>query len=360
MVTLIYCAAGNKRYADIALKYGFRYGAQLPHTIYHPPYFADQDWKKPDRAKYMAALARHRPALATVLDYERDDQHEEVMSWAEEAAQYVSEAVIVIPKAQGSIARIPECIGGKRVRLGYSVPTKYGGTSVPVWDFGRREVHLLGGSPQEQHRLAGMLNVKSADGNYIAKMSNRYNQFFSAGKMQAKNAHFPKLDESVFGYVQLDAPYLAFELSVMNMRALWAGCRATIRLAVQEDLQHIKKIANQYKQELGYVMYPALRESMARENLLVATYQDRVVGFVNYRACRDGWQTVYEIAVDKTRRGEHIGAGLLSAVPQPIRLKCTLDNPANEFYQSQGFQHVRVEAGRKRQLNIWHLPKDTI
>ena len=49
------------------------------------------------------------------------------------------------PYAFGGIARVPEQIGGKAVRLGYSVPTKFGGTEVPLWEFGQRPVHLLGG-----------------------------------------------------------------------------------------------------------------------------------------------------------------------------------------------------------------------
>jgi N-acetylglutamate synthase-like GNAT family acetyltransferase len=292
-----------------------------------------------------------------VLDWEHEEQFAEVMSWAEEAAQYVSQAVIVIPKVMSSIERIPYCIAGKPVRLGYSVPTRFAGTSVPAWEFKRREVHLLGGSPQLQHQLAMMLNVCSADGNYISKMSSRYNQFFSAGKMRAKNGHFPRLAESVFGWVKVDAPYYAFELSCMNIRALWAGCRATIRFAVERDLSAIKKLASGYKQELGYVMLPALRESSQRRSLILAEYNGVLAGFVNYRACRDGWQTVYEIAVDKARRGEHIGAGLLAAVPNPVRLKCTVDNPANDFYAAQGFTCVESEDGRKRRLNIWHRDK---
>lgn len=135
-------------------------------------------------------------------------------------------------------------------------------------------------------------------------------------------------------------------------------CRAIIRLAVESDIPAIKRIANQYKNELGYVMYPAIRESIARHNLVVAEYQGYVVGFVNYRARRDGWQTIYEIAVDKARHGAGIGAGLLAAVPKPIQLKCTVDNAGgNAFYAASGFTNFGVVAGRKRQLNVWRLTR---
>ena len=47
---LIYCGGGNRRFADIAIDSGFRFGSCLPETVYHPLYMADQDWKKPNRA----------------------------------------------------------------------------------------------------------------------------------------------------------------------------------------------------------------------------------------------------------------------------------------------------------------------
>jgi hypothetical protein len=161
---LIYCADGNRRFAQIAIDHGYLYGAQLPKTVYFPPFFADQCWKKPNRAAYMAALAQHRPHMASVLDLERADQLDEVLSWAEEAAQYV-QCVMLIPKVFGIIPRLPRRIGGADVRLGYSVPTKFGGTELPVWEFAGWPVHLLGGSPNAQMELAHYMAVESADGN---------------------------------------------------------------------------------------------------------------------------------------------------------------------------------------------------
>lgn len=45
--TLIFCAAKNRRYAEIALAAGFRYGAQLPNHVYFAPYFVDQEHNNP-------------------------------------------------------------------------------------------------------------------------------------------------------------------------------------------------------------------------------------------------------------------------------------------------------------------------
>ncbi len=149
--TLIYCAGGNRRFAEIAIAAGYRFGSQLPETVYHPLYFADQDWKRPNRAAYMSALAQHRPNMASVLDWEHEGQLNEVLDWAEEAAQYV-ERVMIIPKVVGGIGRIPHAVNGCPVILGYSVPTRFGGTPLPGWEFAGWPLHLLGGSPHRQMR----------------------------------------------------------------------------------------------------------------------------------------------------------------------------------------------------------------
>ena len=178
-VEFIYC--GNASPLDeIALDQGFLMGSQLPKSIAYRPYFADQDWRAPDRAKYMAMLAKHRPHMATVLDWERVDQLGDVLSWAEEAARYVS-VVIIIPKVHGGIAQLPRKIGGKAVRLGYSVPTRFAGTDVPLRDFAGWPVHLLGGSPEKQLELARMMNVRSADQNYCARLAVDFCQYWIPG-----------------------------------------------------------------------------------------------------------------------------------------------------------------------------------
>lgn len=216
MVELIYCAAGNRRFAQIAIDAGFLYGAQLPATIYFPPHFADQNWKRPNRAAYMAALAQHRPHMASVLDLEYDDQLPEVLSWAEEAAQWVS-VVVLIPKAFGIVPRLPRRIGGADVRLGYSVPTSHGATELPVWEFHGWPVHLLGGSPQAQLRLAHYLDVHSTDGNYAGLMARCYGEFFNGAdwiKLSAVGHHERK-----------DAMYDAFRRSCENIVRAWGNLR---------------------------------------------------------------------------------------------------------------------------------------
>lgn len=347
---LFYCADGNKRFADIATSHGYRYGAKLPSTVYHWPEFADQEYKKPNRARYMAALAEHKPRIATVLDLERPEQFTEVMDWAEEAAQHVTDTIVIIPKYNGAIDRLPRAIWGKEVRLGYSVPTSYGGTEVPYAEFGERAVHLLGGNPTVQIKLAQHLGVLSADTNYHHKFAGKCEVWLNRGRRY-------RIPLGELGLTdKTDAMYLAFRISCVNMWAGWLHCPAWIRPAILQkdsfDIDAVKRVANVYKNELGFVNKAALIESVERGGLWLACIGQSVVGFVNYRTRRDGISTVYEIAVLPQWRGQRIGAALLATVPSPKRLKCTVDNPANDFY-AKSMSFGGTEAGRKRELNVW-------
>lgn len=214
---LIYCADGNPTFAAAAVEAGWRYGARLPATVYQPVYFADQDWRKPDLAKYAVAVREHKPQIATVLDWERDDQLPEVLAWAETIAPHVSR-LVVIPKLPGRVDEVPEIIGGKPVVLGFSVPTSYGGTPCGVWEFAERPVHLLGGSPHAQLKFARYLNVVSADGNMIAQQA-RKGRFWSDRKNG--KGHWWQLKDSGDNRIQ-GVPLECFRRSLVNVRVFWS------------------------------------------------------------------------------------------------------------------------------------------
>lgn len=206
---LIYCAGGNARFAKIAIDAGFLYGAQLPCTIYYPIYFADQNWKNPDKEKYMMALREHKPHMASVLDLEKENQLPEVLEWAEEAAVFV-EVIMIIPKVFGIIPKLPRQINGKQIRIGYSVPTKHGGTELPVWEFYGWPIHLLGGSPHKQMAIRKYLDVKSTDGNYHGLKARKWGEYWQWPNKWIKGK---------FQYE--DGIYDAFELSCKNIIAAW-------------------------------------------------------------------------------------------------------------------------------------------
>lgn len=213
---LIYCAGKNRRFEAVALAAGYRLGAQLPNTIYHPIYFADQNWRRPNKDAYMAALAAHRPVMATVLDLEKEEQLTEVLSWAEEAAQFVRQ-VLIIPKYSGAVDHLPRTIGAAKIVLAYSVPTKFGGTSVPIWEFCGWPVHLLGGSPHRQMELTRYLRVVSADGNMANKMAHR-GRFWSQKK--GPKGHWRNLRE-IGVDLETDNNLEAFRRSCENIMQAW-------------------------------------------------------------------------------------------------------------------------------------------
>lgn len=226
-IDLIFCAGGNKRFASLAILCGLLYGSRLPETVYHEIYFADQDWKNPNREKYVEAVKKHKPHLATVLDWEEDSQLKEVLGWAEDIAPYVQE-VIIIPKIKDSISRIPLEIGGKKIRLGYSVPTKHGKTDVSLSEFTNRKVHLLGGTPHKQMELAlKHSNIVSVDCNYQQLKATKWCSVWILGAKRGLGTFIP-LTQYMKDHVDvdspridIDAPYVAFIFSCMNIKNAW-------------------------------------------------------------------------------------------------------------------------------------------
>jgi GNAT superfamily N-acetyltransferase len=127
-----------------------------------------------------------------------------------------------------------------------------------------------------------------------------------------------------------------------------------IRLAVVDDLDIIKKIANQNRDFIGFVMKVALIEAISKKSLLVFDSVDGVLGFIHYHPRQDGWHTVHELAVMREHQGKGIGKALFDTVPLPIRLKTTVDNSkAIEFYTKNDMLHVRNEKGKKRELVVF-------
>lgn len=218
---LIFCADGNKRHAQIASDAGWLYGARLPPRgiANLPLYFADQDYHHPNRQRYMAELAQRRPCVATVLDWEQDEQLPEVLSWAEEAAQHARDAVIIVPKVPGRLGDIPRQIGDKEVILGYSVPSSYGGSPIGLWELAGWPVHLLGGSPQAQHEIyrhiRGLCDVRSVDGNMAKKNANSRCLYWTAKK--SKVGHW----QNINGEVEDNAPDECIRRSCANIVEAW-------------------------------------------------------------------------------------------------------------------------------------------
>lgn len=122
----------------------------------------DIDWKRYDFARHLDVAAQTRPVLTVARDVEDISQLDLILKQADKLNRYARH-VIVVPKDPRLAGVLDEAIP-PRFLLGYSVPTKYGGTALPPSAF-KRPVHLLGGRPDVQRRLASQLPVVSADGN---------------------------------------------------------------------------------------------------------------------------------------------------------------------------------------------------
>lgn len=337
---LIYCAP-NSIFGAIALRYNFEYGCQMPTALpSFPLFFADQDWKEPDRTGYMRALAKYKPNVATVLDLERPDQFDEVMSWAAEAAQYVRETVIVIPKFQGSVEMIPETINGKKIVLGYSVPTSFGGTSLPITAFGRRPVHLLGGRPQKQMSLAGRCNTVSADANMMSRMANEINAFFCGGFAPHSKSYFAVLGE--VGYAErVDANLLAFEISCMNVYNAWhfpSPC--FLRFAHEGDLTAFEAL-DRYAPRVVDIPREHLLKHIGNRHVYVAQQHKNIIGYCIAPRQPSGFTEILHIAVHPAHRKMYVGSALLSAITHTARA-CVplLDEALNALFETRGWEAV--------------------
>ncbi len=171
----------------------------------------------------MTALAKHRPAVATVLDWEAPEQLNEVLSWAEEAAEHVTESVVLIPKVSGQVGLLPRSIGGKRVVLGYSVPTSYGASPLLLWELAGWPVHLLGGQPHKQmdvyRYLRGIADVVSADGNAACQQCHR-GRFWLREKSPQVRSHWWQLREAGDERCE-DVNLECLRRSLANIRQAW-------------------------------------------------------------------------------------------------------------------------------------------
>jgi hypothetical protein len=113
--------------------------------------------------KHLEAVRSVRPIITIAQDLEHRKNLSRVLDQARQLGLWASR-VVVVPKdmrlTTDLLYLIPE-----EFLLGYSVPTRYGSTSIPIASFGRRPVHLLGGRPDVQFKLSARLNVFSLDGN---------------------------------------------------------------------------------------------------------------------------------------------------------------------------------------------------
>ena len=171
------CICYSKSVLKIAKSYGWYPGAKYTNLrdirSFNKIGFIDIEWKAYDFDKHIYALTQTEPILTVAKDIENIKEFDEVIKQAEILNKY-SKYVIIVPKDRKLSSHLEE-IPSKYI-LGYSVPTKYGGTKIPIKYF-NRPVHLLGGRPDTQINLAAQMQVVSFDCNRFT-LDAKYGYYF--------------------------------------------------------------------------------------------------------------------------------------------------------------------------------------
>lgn len=164
---LIKCINYSKRVSKHAIRQGWLPGARYTNLRDIKEFdkigLIDIDWKNYDFNAHLDAVKLVKPILTVARDIEDITELEDIIKQAYILNEY-AKYVIIVPKDIRLIGHINELIPEQFI-LGYSVPTKYGGTKIPISEFRNRPVHLLGGRPNIQLELAKQLNVFSMDCN---------------------------------------------------------------------------------------------------------------------------------------------------------------------------------------------------
>jgi hypothetical protein len=122
--------------------------------------FLDIDWKRYDFARHLEVAAITRPLMTVARDVENKRDLKRILDQAYRLLEF-SKYVVVVPKDRLLEFKLCNSIPPEFV-LGFSVPTRYGQTGLSPLAF-RRPVHLLGGRPDVQRRLAEIMPVFSLD-----------------------------------------------------------------------------------------------------------------------------------------------------------------------------------------------------
>lgn len=157
----------HSRYVlSIARRYGWLPGARYTNLrdvrSYRQLGFLDIEWRSYDFERHIRAAKIARPIMTVARDVEHKRYLPRILDQAHELAEYC-EYVVIVPKDR-RMADDLEVVIPPKFLLGYSVPSRYGGTQLPPCAF-RRPTHLLGGRPDLQRRLAELIPVVSFDCN---------------------------------------------------------------------------------------------------------------------------------------------------------------------------------------------------
>lgn len=109
-----------------------------------------------------------------------------------------------------------------------------------------------------------------------------------------------------------------------------------IRPAGVSDIPVCQQLTREFKSHMHFIPRSALERSIEAGYLWVAESIEggQAIGFVRYHRRRDGWTTLYDLAVSSDYQNQGVGRRLFYQTPAPIQLWVTDDNPARRFYES--------------------------
>lgn len=187
--------------------------------------FLDIDWRRYCFESHLLALQKTRPVLSVARDVLCVSEIDSIRREVDQILLYASYA-IVVPKDNRIRQRDLEN-WGDRVIMGYSVPSKYGSTNISP-ELLQGPVHLLGGSPVNQRRLAEIMNVVSFDNNSIA-ITARYGRYFDGVKEQTHPSKNLFYEDCIYR-------------SLQGINLLWEGYSVTPVRRLSDELHRSLEI----------------------------------------------------------------------------------------------------------------------
>lgn len=178
----------------------------IRHVVFKRRGFLDICWKSYSFERHLASVKLCRPHITVARDVEDIRHLDAILCEAEQLRKFAKHVVIVPkdPMLGDNLERlIPE-----GYLLGYSCPTRYGGTTIPPSRF-TRSVHILGGRPDVQRRIAESLPVYSFDCNRFT-LDAAYGDFFDGKRFRPLGSH---------GYER------CITLSIEAINELWVNYR---------------------------------------------------------------------------------------------------------------------------------------
>lgn len=173
---LIGCRGNDPDAPRLLKAEGWEYGFRSDQVPYAKPYFIDIHWRDYDWSSHLAIVNEYHPLIAMVADYERRSDKQRM--WQQVAdIEAVGVRPMVCPKFTGAVADIPDI-----AIVAISVPTVYAGYLPEPAELIGRDLHLLGGHPDQwiilMRRYQGA-QVLSADCSAIFQKA-QYGAFWSA------------------------------------------------------------------------------------------------------------------------------------------------------------------------------------